>query len=307
METLFLGGQVPYNGGYGTGSGPWIMSDQENGVFSGQNLGYNANDPTINYRFTVAIVKGEHNHWSIRGGNGVSGGLTTFYNGTRASGYETMSKEGGIVLGVGGDNSNGGQGTFYEGVMTSGYPNDNIEAYVQADIVQNAKYTTASQTSGAAVEPGSSVSMRSTSPLSSTSYIAHAVDGTAIHNVPITSLSSSAVKQAASWNVHPGLGNDACISFESKDVPGSFIRHSGSRLIIAYDDGTKQMHEDATFCPQTALNGQGNAIKSWNYPTKMMRTFLGEVYVADNGGPNPFDLPLDYNDEASFVVGPSLA
>jgi hypothetical protein len=113
------------------------MADLENGLFSGANAGYNANDPTVNHRYLTAIVKGEPNHWSIRAGNAQSGGLSTYYNGARpnVSGYNPMKKEGAIILGIGGDNSVGAAGTFYEGVMTSGYPSDATENAVQANIV----------------------------------------------------------------------------------------------------------------------------------------------------------------------------
>ncbi|KAF2164932.1 glycoside hydrolase family 54 protein [Zasmidium cellare ATCC 36951] len=143
METIYFGLNEGYNVGSGAGQGPWIMADLENGIFSGKNLGNNSNDPTINYRFTTAIVKGESNHWAIRGANAQFGGLTTFYDGVRPDGFNPMRKEGAIVLGVGGDNTDGGEGTFYEGAMTSGYPLDNIEAYVQANIV-NMNYKTVS-------------------------------------------------------------------------------------------------------------------------------------------------------------------
>ncbi|NUT21088.1 MAG: alpha-L-arabinofuranosidase [Hamadaea sp.] len=135
MEAIYFGNIKVW--GYGTGNGPWIMADLENGLFSGVNAGYNSNDPTINYRFTTAIVKGEPNHWSIRGGNAQSGSLSTFYNGARpnVSGYNPMKKEGAIILGIGGDNSIGAAGTFYEGVMTSGYPSDATENSVQANLV----------------------------------------------------------------------------------------------------------------------------------------------------------------------------
>ena len=134
METLYFGRGAGW--GSGAGVGPWILSDQENGVFSGLDHGYNANDPTITNRFITAMVKGEPNQWAIRGGDTQSGGLTTFYSGARASGgYFPMSKEGAIVLGVGGDNSDWAQGTFYEGAMTSGYPSDAIENAVQANLV----------------------------------------------------------------------------------------------------------------------------------------------------------------------------
>uniref|UniRef100_UPI000553E423 arabinofuranosidase catalytic domain-containing protein n=1 Tax=Hamadaea tsunoensis TaxID=53368 RepID=UPI000553E423 len=135
MEAIYFGNIKVW--GYGTGNGPWIMADLENGLYSGVNAGYNANDPTVNYRYTTAIVKGEANHWSIRGGNSQSGNLSTFYNGARpnVSGYNPMKKEGAIILGIGGDNSHGATGTFYEGVMTSGYPTDTTENAVQANIV----------------------------------------------------------------------------------------------------------------------------------------------------------------------------
>jgi len=135
MEAIYFGNIRVW--GYGTGNGPWIMADLENGLFSGVNAGYNANDPTVNHRYTTAIVKGQPNHWAIRGGNAQSGGLSTFYDGARpnVSGYNPMHKEGAIILGIGGDNSKGSAGTFYEGVMTSGYPSDATENAVQANLV----------------------------------------------------------------------------------------------------------------------------------------------------------------------------
>ncbi|MGW0194222.1 arabinofuranosidase catalytic domain-containing protein [Nonomuraea sp. NPDC003201] len=135
MEAIYFGNIKVW--GYGTGNGPWVMADLENGLFSGVNAGYNANDPTVNHRYLTAIVKGEPNHWSIRAGNAQSGNLSTYYNGARpnVAGYNPMKKEGAIILGIGGDNSNGSAGTFYEGVMTSGYPTDATENAVQANIV----------------------------------------------------------------------------------------------------------------------------------------------------------------------------
>ena len=135
MEAIYFGNITVW--GYGTGNGPWIMADLENGLFSGINAGFNSNDPTINYRYLTAMVDGGPNHWSIKGGNAQSGGMSTFYDGARpnVSGYNPMHKQGAIILGTGGDNSDSAQGTFYEGVMTSGYPSASTEASVQANIV----------------------------------------------------------------------------------------------------------------------------------------------------------------------------
>ncbi|MBB5866763.1 hypothetical protein F4553_000142 [Allocatelliglobosispora scoriae] len=131
METVYFGSDRQW--GYGAGNGPWIMADLEWGLFSGVNPGYN-NNPTISHRFVTAIVKGEPNHWAIRGGNAQSGGLSTMFDGPRPAGYHPMKKEGAILLGIGGDNSISGAGTFYEGVMTSGYPSAATENAVQANI-----------------------------------------------------------------------------------------------------------------------------------------------------------------------------
>ncbi|WP_083958149.1 arabinofuranosidase catalytic domain-containing protein [Herbidospora mongoliensis] len=131
METIYFGNNNWW--GYGDGAGPWIMADMEWGLFTGVNPRYNPM-PSINHRFVTAIVKGEPNHWAIRGGNAQSGGLTTYFDGRRPNGYHPMKKEGAILLGIGGDNSNGARGTFYEGVMTSGYPTADTENAVQANI-----------------------------------------------------------------------------------------------------------------------------------------------------------------------------
>jgi non-reducing end alpha-L-arabinofuranosidase len=133
MEAIYFGTEKTW--GFGSGNGPWIMADMENGLFSGANAGLNSGDPTIADRFTTAMIEGEPNQWAILGGNAQSGGLSTFYSGVRPSGYNPMHKEGAIILGIGGDNSKSSAGTFYEGVMTSGYPSAATESAVQANIV----------------------------------------------------------------------------------------------------------------------------------------------------------------------------
>jgi hypothetical protein len=45
------------------------MADMENGLYSGVNAGYNANDPTTDYHFTTAMIEGGANQWAILGGN----------------------------------------------------------------------------------------------------------------------------------------------------------------------------------------------------------------------------------------------
>jgi non-reducing end alpha-L-arabinofuranosidase len=133
MEAVYFGNASYWD--TGAGSGPWVMADLENGLYSGSNTAsQNPGDPTVNYRFTTAMIEGGANQWAIMGGNAQTGSLSTFFSGPRPAGYNPMRKEGAILLGIGGDNSNGAAGTFYEGVMTSGYASASTASAVQANI-----------------------------------------------------------------------------------------------------------------------------------------------------------------------------
>nr|U6BLZ9.1 RecName: Full=Alpha-L-arabinofuranosidase B; Short=ABF B; Short=Arabinosidase B; AltName: Full=Alpha-L-arabinofuranosidase of 60kDa; Short=AF-60; Flags: Precursor [Penicillium canescens]AHA36630.1 alpha-L-arabinofuranosidase [Penicillium canescens] len=261
MEAIYFGDLTAY--GTGSGSGPWIMADLENGLFSGFNAKNNAEDPSLSYRFISAAVKGGPNKWAIRGGNAASGPLSTFYNGSRpnARGYNPMSKEGAIILGIGGHNS---------------------------------KLTV-----------GSSISLRATTLCCTTRYVAH--NGSTVNTQVVSSSSSAALKQQASWRVRTGLANSECFSFESVDTPNSFLMHNNFVLLLKSNDGTKALHEAATFCPQLGLNGKGNSIRSWSYPTRYFRHYDNVLYAASNGGVHKFDNPASFNDDVSWVVSASFA
>lgn len=304
MEAIYFGDNTVW--GSGSGSGPWIMADLENGLFSGANPKNNAANPSISHRFLTTLIKGGPNQWAIKGGNAATGSLTTFYNGARPSvaGYNPMHKEGAIILGIGGDNSNGAQGTFYEGVMTSGYPSDATENAVQANIVA-AKYSSTSLTSGQALDIGSSISLRATTSGFTDRYLSHT--GTVVDTQIVSSSSSSALKRQASWVVRSGLGNSACVSFESKDTSGSFIRHIDFKLQLGSNDGSKQFKEDATFCQQSGLKSPGSSIRAWGYPTRYIRHYENTGYAASNGGVHTFDSATSFTADVTWVIGPSLA
>lgn len=305
METIYFGGGDGSGRGTGEGPGPWIMADLENGLFSGFDRYKNVADKSMPFRFVTGIVKGKPGTWAIRGGNGARGDLKTFYDGKRPEGgYDPMQKEGAIILGIGGDNSNWAQGTFYEGVMTKGYPSDETEDKVQADIVSQ-QYGATTLNSGPKLLVDSSVSFRVTTPGYDTRYIAHT--GDRVNTQEVSSSSSDALKQAASWTVRRGLGNRECYSFESKDQPGAFIRHSNYELHLNLNDGTKLFGEDATFCGLAGLNGQGNSIRSWSYPTRYWRHYGAEGFIASNGGPKQFDSKTSFNDDVSYAVGDAFA
>jgi hypothetical protein len=299
MEAIYFGNNKIW--GYGAGNGPWIMADLENGLFSGVNTRYNANDPSISHRFLTAVLKGEPNHWAIRGGNAQSGGLSTFYNGKRpnASGYNPMKKEGAIILGIGGDNSISARGTFYEGVMTSGYPSDATENAVQANITA-AGYSTGSGSGGNGLTPGSTVSLRATTACCTDRFIHHT--GSTVDTAVVDSGSSSTEKGNASWVVRAGLGNGSCVSFESRNTAGQYLRHRDYQLVVNANDGSSTFTQDATFCPESGRNGQGASLRSANFSDRFVRHYNNLVYIANTGGSNTFDNPNAYNDDVSWLV-----
>ena len=134
MEAIYIGTCTGW--GHGSGKGPWVMADLENGLFAGGTL-VNNNNASDSSDYVTAMIKGKAGGFAIKGGNAQSGNLKTKYDGARPTtkGYNPMKKEGAIILGIGGDNSNSAVGTFFEGAMTSGYPSDSTEDAVQANIV----------------------------------------------------------------------------------------------------------------------------------------------------------------------------
>jgi hypothetical protein len=118
-----------------SGSGPWVEADMENGQYLGGD-GTNPDDTGNSGDFVTAILANNgQTDFELEGGNGQSGGVTTYWDSNLPSGYSPMDQEGAIVLGTGGDNSHGDVGSFFEGVITSGVPDQEAESAVQANIV----------------------------------------------------------------------------------------------------------------------------------------------------------------------------
>ncbi|MFF3906805.1 arabinofuranosidase catalytic domain-containing protein [Streptomyces sp. NPDC001848] len=128
-----------------TGSGPWVEADLENGMFH-TNTGSNKdpNSPGVHHPFVSAWLKNNGtSNFTLKYGDGTSGGLTTTFSGPLPNGYSPMKVDSSVLLGTGGDNSPSGVGEFFEGAMTAGYPSDATENAVQAAITA-AGYGTAS-------------------------------------------------------------------------------------------------------------------------------------------------------------------
>ena len=135
MECLYWGNSTQWT--RGSGSGPWMAADLENGMFEcDSKTSCPTNTSVTGMSYVVGFLKGPSgNTMGIKAGNAQSGKLETKFDGKRPAGYSPMKKQGAIILGTGGDGSNNAKGTFYEGCITKGNPPDATDDLVQANIV----------------------------------------------------------------------------------------------------------------------------------------------------------------------------
>jgi hypothetical protein len=133
MNAIYYGTDC-WTGGC-TGSGPWVGGDLENGMYFSGSGANPSSIPSETGSFVSAWEKNNGTtNFTLKYGNGQSGGLTTSYSGALPNGYNPMKVQPSIELGSGGDNSGWGFGEFFEGAVTAGYPSDATENAVQASI-----------------------------------------------------------------------------------------------------------------------------------------------------------------------------
>jgi Alpha-L-arabinofuranosidase B (ABFB) domain/Glycosyl hydrolases family 2, sugar binding domain/Glycosyl hydrolases family 2 len=152
------------------------------------------------------------------------------------------------------------------------------------------------QAAGTEVGRGEAVSLRVTTPGFTNRYLRHqdSLARTDVDNA------TDLLRKDATYLVRPGLANASCLSFESRNVPGRYLRHSGSRIRIDAPDGTANFTGDATFC---ARSGQGaTALESFNNPGAFIRHFNELVYLARQGGPNPWDTAAGFAADTTWAA-----
>jgi hypothetical protein len=154
------------------------------------------------------------------------------------------------------------------------------------------------------LDPGPLVSVHGTTPGSSSDYIKHDDSDDLVVTTPITASSSATDKQDATWVETAGLANPSCVSFESINRPGSYLRHQNFQFHLQPNDGTPLFSQDATFCQGPGNSGQGVSFQSVNFAGRYIRAFDNVVYLASNGPPgtNPWDTATSWADDTSWVV-----
>ncbi len=155
---------------------------------------------------------------------------------------------------------------------------------------------------GFTLDPGPLVSLQATNDGDSSGYIKHDDSDDLVVVAPVTAGSSSTDKQDATFVEAAGLANPSCVSFESVNKPGSYLRHQNFQFHLQPNDGSSLFAMDATFCPGTGNSGQGTSFQSVNFPGRYIRNFNNVVYLAANGGSNPWDTATGWPVDTSWLV-----
>jgi hypothetical protein len=135
----------------GSGTGPWVMMDWEQGVYAGNTAkcgsgaapsadctatGENPN-PTITFDVVTALEKHDGTkHWQMKAGNAKAGNLAVSVDlPTLPKGYSPLKQEGGLGLGEGGAGDPNGTGGFSEGAVMAAETTDAVDNAIQKSIV----------------------------------------------------------------------------------------------------------------------------------------------------------------------------
>ncbi|MCY1083410.1 AbfB domain-containing protein [Archangium lansingense] len=100
----------------------------------------------------------------------------------------------------------------------------------------------------------------------------------------------------ATFRIVPGLSDSRCISFESRNYPGSYLRHQNSELYLSAWSSGFDFQEDATFCPRPGLaDSYELSFESCNYPGMYLSQYDDFLYVDEGAG-------WEFEEDATFML-----
>lgn len=105
----------------------------------------------------------------------------------------------------------------------------------------------------------------------------------------VNSGSSNMEKNDATFRIVPGLANGQCISFESKNFPGNFLRHVNYRVQLQANQNSDLFRKDATFCPEPGLaDASSVSFRSFNLSTRYLRHRNNELWLDSHSADSVF-------------------
>ncbi|AGZ41173.1 AbfB domain-containing protein [Actinoplanes friuliensis] len=85
---------------------------------------------------------------------------------------------------------------------------------------------------------------------------------------PVGPRSPAAVRADATFVLRRGLSDSKCVSFESVNFPGRFVRHQNFVLVLQPRESSPLFAADATFCPRAAGDAGDFELRPTNYPDR---------------------------------------
>ncbi len=108
-------------------------------------------------------------------------------------------------------------------------------------------------------------------------HIYHNSSGSAL----IANASTTMSLFSSQWRIVPGLADSSCISFESVDNPGYYLRHYNGNVIISQNNGTQVFWEDATWRMHTGLaSSSGVSFETYNFSGIYMRHYNSYLIIS---------------------------
>jgi hypothetical protein len=214
-----------------------------------------------------------------------------------AEGYQANSGSGQSGCRVGSPGSGPGAGR-----SADRFPNGTDTDSNCTDFLTSTNPTPGAANRSVTLDPGPLVSVQTTRSDSTSSYIKHDDIDDGVVLAPVTADSSTTGKQDATFVQAAGLADPSCVSFESINKPGSYLRHQNFQLHLQLNDGSTLFSQDATFCQRPGNSGQGVSFESVNFPGRYLRTFNNVVYLASNGGSNDWDSATGWATDTSWLV-----
>lgn len=150
---------------------------------------------------------------------------------------------------------------------------------MQADIARASATAPGTATAARPSRSARPVSFRATTSCCTTRYVSRAAGSDDVIGIDFCQRRGAEAARALSPSAR-GLGSRDCYSFESAERPGSFIRHAANGLVVNKNDGSKLFSEDATFCIQAAINGQGATVRSWSQAARYWRHYDARVHIS---------------------------
>ncbi|GAB2573015.1 hypothetical protein GCM10027168_02420 [Streptomyces capparidis] len=111
---------------------------------------------------------------------------------------------------------------------------------------------------------------------------------------PVTSGSTAAVKQSATFTVVPGLADANCYSL--RDSAGRYLRHWDFRVRFDASDGSAVFAKDATYCARPGTAAGSVRLESYNYPGRYLRHYDYQLRV------DPYQDSATFRADSSFTA-----